>query len=198
MFIYFGLHESHKAFAEAIGADLMHVYGGKYGGRLKRLFLALTHAWKYPDYDYYLLEGGVPLFPAFLKKLKNRKIKVIELLGDETIINFEKKLPYYSHAEVLVHKIAFRAVDGCIAVSPMLKEIALKKFRGPVEVARPCISKNLFDKLAKVNPDLNSGKIVALGYAKPSLGFDILVEAFKMLKGNLKLEIAGKGWSWVL
>ena len=60
------LHESHRMFAEAIDADFMPAYTKESKG-FRRFIEAFKRAKDLPDYDVYLLEGGIPLFPACLR-----------------------------------------------------------------------------------------------------------------------------------
>lgn len=194
-----GPHPSHREFINVIHADMAHVYFGEWGGRLKRCFLSLKHSLKYSDeYKYYILESYIPVFPAALKKfLKNRNIKLIELFCDEAVMNFHKKLPHYGWMEVIAHKWASKYLDAGISVSPMIKELAVKILKIPVEVARPYIVKERYEKLVKIKPDLSCGVISILGGARKNHGADILVKAFKLVERNnnkLKLIIGGKGW----
>lgn len=63
-----------RCFAEAIEADFEPAYPKEL-----RVFMRFVEAFKrakeYPDYLIYVLEGGMPMFPAYLKKRKNRDIK---------------------------------------------------------------------------------------------------------------------------
>jgi len=189
------LHESHRMFAEAIDADFMPAYTKEFNG-FRRFIEAFKRAKELPDYDVYLLEGGMPLFPAYLKKRKNKNIKVIGLLADETFINLVDRQPHYSFAETLIHRISVRCLDGAISVSPMVKEYAEKVIDMPIEIARPPISKENFVKLGKVKPDLESNIIISVGQPRYSIGMDILVEQFKHAKKEfpeLELWIVGKG-----
>jgi len=61
------LHEAHRMFAEAIDADFMPAYTKEFKG-FRRFIEAFKRAKELPNCDVYLLEGGMPLFPAYLKK----------------------------------------------------------------------------------------------------------------------------------
>ncbi|MCD6318888.1 glycosyltransferase family 4 protein, partial [Candidatus Aerophobetes bacterium] len=179
----------------AINAEFMPAYTKEFNG-FRRFIEAFKRAKELPDYDVYLLEGGMPLFPAYLKKRKNKNIKVIGLLADETFINLVERQPHYSFAETLIHRISARCLDGAISVSPMVKEYAERVIDVPIEIARPPISKENFVKLGKVKPDLESNIIISVGQPRYSIGMDILVEQFKHAKKEfpeLELWIVGKG-----
>jgi glycosyltransferase involved in cell wall biosynthesis/ubiquinone/menaquinone biosynthesis C-methylase UbiE len=186
-------HHAHRVFAKAINADCLEVYFGEFGSSFKKFFLALKYGWRYPKYEYYILEGGIPLFPMMIKKLlKDGNSKVIGLLADETVINFTERLPYYSPIEVFIHKISSRYLNGAIAVSPMIKEYAQRCLKIPIKVVRPCIEEKTFEKLGKINPNLEERSVANVGYAKPSIGMDILVKAFEIL-GEGRLYVVGRG-----
>ncbi|HIP60212.1 MAG TPA: glycosyltransferase [Campylobacterales bacterium] len=195
VFIYAGMHEAHKPFVEAIGADVYPAYRSNVNG-FRRFVEAFKMAKEYPDYDIYLLEGGIPMFPLYLrKKLFRKNGFVIGLLADETFINLVKRQPHYSTAETLIHKISAKVLDAAIAVSPFVKEYAEKVISVPIEVVRPPIPKDSYEKLGKVKPNLESNIIVSVGQPRFSIGMDVLVEQFKLVKKHLELElwIVGRG-----
>lgn len=78
------LHEAHRTFAESIGGDFEPAYLGEVKG-FRRFLNAFKRAKEYLDYPVYVLEGGMPMFPVYLKKRKRKDIKVIGLLADETL-----------------------------------------------------------------------------------------------------------------
>jgi len=189
------LHEAHRMFAERIGADFEPVYDKEFAG-FRRFTEAFKRAKELPDYPVYLLEGGMPMFPAYLKKRKNRSIKVIELLADETFINLIDRQAHYSFAETFIHKISAKCLDGAIADSPFVKSYAEKILDVPIEIARPPISEESYKRLEKVKSYLESNIIVSVGLPRYSIGMDILVEQFKHVKRKipeLELWIVGKG-----
>ena len=189
------MHESHRMFAEAIDADFMPAYTKEFNG-FRRFIEAFKRAKELPDYDVYLLEGGMPLFPAYLKKRKNKNIKVIGLLADETFINLVERQPHYSFAETFIHKISAKCLDGAIADSPFVKSYAEKILNVPIEIARPSISKENYERLGRVKPDLESNVVISVGQPRYSIGMDILVEQFKLVRNKfpeLELWIVGRG-----
>ena len=188
------LHEAHRMFIETIDADFESAYYSEIGG-LRRFFNAFKRAREYPNYPIYLLEGGIPMFPAYLKKRKNKEIKMIGLLADETFINLVKRQPHYSFVETFIHKISAKCLDGAIAVSPFIKSYAEKIVDIPIEVARPPISQKNYNMLEKVKPNLDSNIIVSVGMPRFSIGMDILVRQFEYAKWqipDLELWIIGK------
>ena len=196
LFIYTGLHKAHQPFIKAINADIYPVYN-KYFNGFRRFINAFKMAKNYPDYDVYVIEGGMPMFPVFIRKyLLNKKNIIIGLLADETFINLVQRQKHYSFAETLIHKLSARCLDGAIAVSPMVRDFARKIINVPIEVVRPPIPEENYIKLGKVKPDLESKIIVSVGEGRFSIGIDILVEQFIIAKQyihDLQLWIVGKG-----
>ena len=196
VFIYPGLHKAHQPFIEAINADLCPVYDSNTKG-FRRFVNAFRMAKNYPDYDVYIIEGGMPMFPVFIRKyLLNKKNIIIGLLADETFINLVQRQKHYTLAETIIHKLSARCLDGAIAVSPMVRDFARKIINIPIEVVRPSIPEENYAKLGKVKPDLESKIIVSVGEARFSIGMDILVEHFitaKQYIHDLQLWIVGKG-----
>ena len=62
------LHEAHRMFAESIGADFEPAYPMELKS-FRRFVEAFKRAKGYPDYPVYVLEGGMPMFPVYLKKI---------------------------------------------------------------------------------------------------------------------------------
>lgn len=205
LFVYIWPHPSHRGFAEAIGADFQHVYFRDRNFTdnstdAKRFFLGITCGLKYPDYPVYLCEGGLPLLPVAIKTLSRfNKIKVIELIADETFMMMKEtpnemkdRFKWYHN---IAHKMASKCIDGAIAVSKLAKETAEEFLDVPIRTAYPYIEDEVYKKLSKINPNIESHKILSVGYAAPKKGMDILVEAFKMVKNEIKdaeLYIIGK------
>ena len=188
------LHEAHRMFAETIGADLEPAYPKELKS-FRRFVEAFRRAKEYPDYPVYVLEGGMPMFPVYLKK-KKKDILVIGLLADETFINLIDRQPHYSFAETFIHKISARCLDGAIADSPFVKSCAEKILEVPIEIARPPISEENYKRLGKVKPNLESNVIVSVGQPRYSIGMDILLRQFRYVKNKfpyLELWIVGKG-----
>jgi len=189
------LHEAHRMFAEAIGADFEPAYPKELKS-FRRFLEAFKRAKEYPDYPVYLLEGGMPMFPVYLKKRKSKDIKVIGLLADETFINLVARQAHYSFAETFIHKISKRCLNGAIAVSPFVKSYAEQVLDIPIGIARPPISEDGYNRLGKVEPNLSSNIIVSVGMPRFSIGMDVLVEQFEYVKRKipeLELWIVGKG-----
>lgn len=68
------MHEAHRVFGESIGADFESVYTKELTG-FRRFLEAFRRAREYPDYPVYLLEGGMPMFPVYIKR-QYRKVYI--------------------------------------------------------------------------------------------------------------------------
>ena len=195
LFVYAGLHPAHKPFIEAVKADVYPAYTKNVRG-FRRFLEAFRMAKSYPDYDVYILEGGMPMFPMYIrKKLFRRDGIVVGLLADETFVNLVERLPYYSKSETLIHRLSAKVLDAAIAVSPFVKSYAEKVLNVPVEVVRPAIPEESYYKLGKVKPDLEAKVIVSVGQPRYSIGMDALVEQFRIARKeipNLELWIVGR------
>lgn len=67
LFVYAGMHPAHEPFVEAVKADVYPAYHKDVNGFVK-FVEGLKMAREYPDYDVYILEGGMPMFPMYLRK----------------------------------------------------------------------------------------------------------------------------------
>lgn len=199
-FIHAKPHRAHRVFAEAIGADFYPFLGNgttPKEGQVSRFTQYITASFDYPsDYDCYLLEGGQPLLSAALASLRN-DATVILLNADETFVNVVEGLDYYGPGEGYVHQLSMRQVDGIISVGEFVDEYVTRMgCNVPTEVVYPSIDADLFDDLIRVEPTLDRDLITTVGFGKPSVGFDILVEAFERVRENnpdAELHIAGQG-----
>ena len=195
LFVYAGLHPAHKPFIKAVKADVYPAYTKNVKG-FRRFLEAFRMARSYPDYDAYILEGGMPMFPMYIrKKLLKRDGIVVGLLADETFINLVKRLPHYSQFETLIHRLSANVLDAAIAVSPFVKSYAEKVLNVPIEVVRPAIPEESYYRLGKVKPDLEAKVIVSVGQPRYSIGMDVLVEQFRIARKeipDLELWIVGK------
>ena len=185
LFVYAGLHPAHKPFIRAVKADVYPAYTRNVKG-LRRFLEAFRMAGNYPDYDVYVLEGGMPMFPMYIrKKLLGKDGVVIGLLADETFINLVKRLPHYSGFETLIHRLSAGVLDAAIAVSPFVKSYAEKVLNVPIEVVRPAIPEESYYRLGKVKPDLEAKVIVSVGQPRYSIGMDVLVEQFRIARKEI-------------
>jgi len=199
LFVYFVPHPSHKGFAEAINADFWHYNHYFKGSRLPKIAKSGINGILLPKYDVYLTEGGAPLTPVAIKKILHRKSININIIADETFMMMKEapeemkdKFPGYVN---LVHKFASKYIDGAIAVSKLAKESAEEFLDVPIRIVHPYIEEEMYERLSKVYPNVEGHSIISIGYGKRAKGMDILVEAFKMVKREVKdaeLYIIGK------
>lgn len=199
LFVYFLPHPSHRGFAESVGADFWHYNHYFKDKKLPRIFKSFINGILLPKYDVYLTEGGAPLAPVAIKKIFSRKSININIIADETFMMMketpEEMKDRYKGYVNLAHKFASKFVDGAIAVSRLAKESAEDFLDVPIRIAHPYIEDGIYEGLGKINPNIESRNIISIGYGKHAKGMDILVEAFKIVKREIKdaeLYIIGK------
>ena len=197
-----GPHLSTRNFAKIIGADFKFT-----GWSFKTLefhkvpkivqkifnlpiilmnFICLfRRAFSLPSYDIYLCEGFTPSIAAVINKtFINRRSTIITLaIGLPVYWNryFFKKI--YSH------------IDGVICVSNLCKEFIKKYANCPIRIVHPYIREDRYRELEKIDPNLENYIIISIGSGTYIKGMDILVEAFKIVKREIKkaeLYIIGK------
>jgi len=199
LFVYYVPHPSHKGFAEAIGADFWYYNHYFRGSSLPKIAKSGINGILLPKYDVYLTEGGAPLTPVAIKKILHRKSININIIADETFMMMketpeEMKDKFLGYVN-LVHKFASKYIDGAIAVSKLAKESAEEFLDVPIRIAHPYIEDGMYERLGKICPNIKTPNIISVGYGKHAKGMDILVEAFKMVKREVKdaeLYIIGK------
>lgn len=177
-------HDVHLAFAGAIGAD---IYEQSYSS------LNVLKGLTVPKYDVYLVSNPGSIA---LKKMLHSDIKIVQLIGSQYYSRFTleipKKLPLL---ERYMSKCISNYVDGAISISTFIKNEASKVLKCPIKISYPFISDNNYSNLLKVKPNLESKKIVFIGYKRPNLRVDILIEAFKQVRkqiSDLELYIIGR------
>jgi glycosyltransferase involved in cell wall biosynthesis len=147
-------------------------------------------------YDNYLLEGGRTLVAAATFGLLSKDANIILLNADETFINVVDGVPHYEIGESIVHRLCSKQLDGLIDVGEFVGEYAQRAgVSVPSRTVYPSISADLFEDLREVGPAIGSKNIVSVAVGKPSVGFDILVEAFEEVKRThptAELHIAGR------
>lgn len=185
--LYNDPHPVHRRMAESIGAELIPA---EQGNPLKRIRAAISSSYDAPV----ILEGGVPLFEgAWIQALRRAKGSVILLAADETQYNIHRPLPYYSHVERLIHRIAHRFIDGAIAVSQTVANQTEDLVDGPIAVCNPFILEERWTTLESIEPNLNSGHVVCVGEFRPANGQDILIQAAEKAQTNIHVHLVGKG-----
>lgn len=173
LFTHQGPHKVHGTFAETV-TDNWYRYGDNHGEIIKNLIKSLFDR---STYDVILVEGGLGLPHAVLKKIKNSDIKIVLLNADTLIYD----LPNMNPVKKLVVKFLLGYVDGFIAISPLNQRIASKYYpEKPIVSVYPYGSNNSFD----VNCDLESNNILFIGNQESCKRFDLLVDAVEIMNKN--------------
>ncbi len=175
LFTHQGPHKVHGVFAETI-TENWYRYGDNHSEIIKNLIKSVFDRSRY---DIILVEGGLGLPHAVLKKIKNHKTKIILLNADTLLFDLPKMNPL----KKLVVKFLLSYVDGFIAISPLNKKIASSIYPDkPISFVYPYGSNNSF----QINCDLNSKNLLFIGNQESCKRFDLLVDAVEILnkKGN--------------
>ncbi len=175
LFTHQGPHQVHGVFAETI-TDNWYCYGDKHSEIIKNLIKSVFDSSRY---DIILVEGGLGLPHAVLKKIKNHKTKIILLNADTLLFDLPKMNP----PKKLVVKFLLSYVDGFIAISQLNKKIASNIYpHKPISYVYPYGSNNRI----QINCDLNSKNLLFIGNQESCKRFDLLVNAVEILnkKGN--------------
>lgn len=180
-------HPVHLAFAEAIGAD---IYEQDHN------FFSIPKGLLLPKYDVYLVSNPGDII---LKKFLHPEIKIIQLIASQFYPRLTLGIPKpLNRREKLLIKKSLESVDGAIAISTFVRDEAAKVLDCPIKISQPFVNDKNYCKLLKIEPDLNSNKIIFIGHKRSNLKIDILIEAFKIAKKqipDLELCIVGIGHS---
>lgn len=199
-FIYYAPHPAHKNFAEAIDADfypLLPDESRPHSNGLVRMLEYVRSGMHFPrGYDNYLLEGGRTLVSAATFGLLNDDSNIILLNADETFVNIVEDLGHYGFGESYVHRLCLKYIDGLMNVGEFVGKYAREAgLSVPAKTVYPSVSESNYSKLSRTNPAIGSKNIVSVAVGKPSVGFDILVEAFSRIREShpsSELHIAGR------
>ena len=170
LFTHQGPHKVHGTFAETITKN-WYYYGDNQPEIIKNL---LKSVFDRSTYDIILVEGGLGLPHAVLKKIKNPKTKIILLYADTLLYD----LPDMSMIKRKTVEQLLSYVDGFIAISPLNKRIASQYYHNkPISYVYPYGSNNHFE----IDCDLESKKILFIGNHEMCKRFDLLADAVKIL-----------------
>jgi len=173
LFTHQGPHKVHGKFAETITEE-WYRYGNNHTEIIKNLIKSLFDR---KSYDIILVEGGLGLPHAVLKKIKNPKTRIILLNADTLLYNLSKMNIII---RILVEQL-LSYVDGFIAISPLNQRIASRYYKDkPIYFVYPYGSHNSFE----INCDLNSKDLLFIGNHEMCKRFDLLVDAVKILNEN--------------
>jgi glycosyltransferase involved in cell wall biosynthesis len=173
LFTHQGPHKVHGAFANTV-TNKWYRYGDNYPEIIKNLILSVFDN---SLYDVILVEGGLGLPHAVIKKIKNPKTKII-LLNADTLLH---DLPHMNPLKKQIIKFLLSYVDGFIAISPLNKRIASQYFpEKPIYHVYPYGSHNSFE----TNCNLNSRNLLFIGNTESCKRFDLLVDAVEILNNK--------------
>lgn len=199
-FIYYAPHPAHRNFAESIDMDFYPLLSEE----ARPSSNSIIRMWEYVNsginlprgYDNYLLEGGRTLVSAAVFDLLNGDENIILLNADETFINIVEGVEHYGFGEAWIHKRCLPHIDALLNVGEFVGGYAQKSgMTAPSRTVYPSISDANYQELREVNPSRGSKNIVSVGVGKPSVGFDILVDAFDQVRTehpSAELHIAGR------
>lgn len=170
LFTHQGPHKVHGTFAETVTKN-WYFYGDNHTEIVKNLIKSVFDR---TSYDIILVEGGLGLPHAVLKKIKNPETKIILLYADTLLYDIPQM-------NILIRKtvqLLLSYVDGFIAISPLNKRIASKYYNEkPIYSVYPYGSNNNFE----IDCDLNSKDLLFIGNHEMCKRFDLLVDAVKIL-----------------
>ena len=183
-------HFAHIVFAKFIHSKIIKLQKKLYKNILKS-FLCLSESLKIPPATIYISEGTPPLYPIIISPNFNfTNSKLIWLACDSFLPSL-----FFNKTKRMLFKIIKEKVNGIIYVSKWLYEIG-KSFGldVPSSIVYPFIKSDVYQKLSKITPMLNSYNIVSIGL-QPYKGIDILFKSFKIIKNEIKqarLYLIGK------
>ena len=176
--------ESHHAVmscVNAIGAS--HYTYSEFKTRFPKLNMLLAYsravylAFAIPKYKVYFLSGSGGLFIAWIKKfVRGEDCKVIVRVNDSL---YSKE--QHTKLKWLILKHLHFAIDGCVAVSDMIKDDIKKVNKNmPVKVFySPIRDKRFF----KIKPDFKNRGILCLGTApRTRKGTDVQLTVYKFFR----------------
>lgn len=187
-YIYYSEFPVHIAHAKSINCDMY------YYNRLRlpniSVFVPIQELFNslfIPKYDVYFCESTGGLLGAILKK-KLYGSKIIYYAVDHLFY----RLQNISNYKKQYYKFLLKSVDGVISDSDLMAEDVKKFMNCPIETCYPFVE----DRFFKYNADLNSHNITFIGRVDEWKGVDVLINAFKLVKRQIKdvkLFILGEG-----
>jgi glycosyltransferase involved in cell wall biosynthesis len=170
LFTHQGPHKVHGAFARTVTKN-WYRYGDNQPEIIKNLIKSVFDR---KSYDVILVEGGLGLPHAVLKKIKHPETKIILLYADTLLYDLPKM-------NLLKRKTVERLlsyIDGFIAISPLNKRIVSQHYHNkPIYHVYPYGSNNSFE----IDCDLESHDLLFIGNHEMCKRFDLLVDAVKIL-----------------
>lgn len=165
-------HPAHRVFGDGTDANYIHFETGArpgdtiaYTGRLRdRVKTGLS----VPNADVIIAEGSAPLQTGIVASIRSGAT-LLYLCADQTFktLSHRRTEPAW--------KLLAEGVDGAIAVSELAWRWAEPYLNAPVEVVRPPITNEKYDRLRAVTPSSpQDGPIVTIGAPREHKNFDIL------------------------
>ena len=207
LFLYYGPHYAHAAMAKAIGAafhpapKLRSEPRKALSGMLESATsaaAAFKSALTIPkNYDVYLCEGTY-IFPALARRMSliGKDKKIIDILASPIIYYLDSSLIKGARRRFAMSML--REVDAFVCIGKMERDLLLRLLPDArYSVAYPFIEDDVYANLAssRITPRINKHEILFIGREDPYYkGLDILIEAFKRVKGTWKdarLNIVG-------
>lgn len=208
LFLYYGPHYAHAAMAKAIGATfwpspkLSSKPQGILGTALETTTstaAALKAAFTIPkNYDIYFCEGTY-IFPALARKLGriSDDRKIVDILASPILYYLSEGIIKGARRKFALSMLG--EVDAFVCIGKMERDLLLEFLPdAKCMVAYPFIQKDIYERLVlerKVRPRLDRHEILFVGKGDPYYkGLDVLVDAFKIVKGrwkDAKLNIVG-------
>jgi glycosyltransferase involved in cell wall biosynthesis len=183
LFTHQGPHNVHGAFAKTVTKN-WYRYGDKYPEIIKKLIISVFDR---SSYDIILVEGGLGLPHAVLKKIKHPNTKIILLNADTLLYD----LPEMNILKRKTVQQLLSYVDGFITISPLNQRIASQYYaEKPIYSVYPYGSNNRFE----IDCDLDSKDLLFIGNNEMCKRFDLLVDAVKILNDdgyNFNLYLVG-------
>jgi len=187
-------HESHIKFAESIGATFFNFYT-----LYRNPYLNLNLLGKLLKDDVFISEGFNPIFLLYVVKSFFKDKKIIALFADGMPYVFSMRPEWYFNEASGVKRFLkrfyvcgifsklFKSIDAGIAVSELVKEYVLQLNPDiKVEVVHPYITNEKYYDLIKISPNLETHNILCIGNPRLYKGLDILIEAFSIVKNEIK------------
>jgi glycosyltransferase involved in cell wall biosynthesis len=180
-------HGASQEFARSLNADFYPV--SRY---------TLHKVFNIPKHNNYLIESVFAItYPVLKRKLLRNKNKIIFRCNSNLFSNEPGR---YFQGNFFVRKyikFLLQNINGIIAVSKMIEKDAKEKCRKEIgkEIPTRVVYSFIDEKRwLKVRPDLKSKNFLAIGYIRHHKGFDLLLEAFSLIRERYpesKLFIAG-------
>ena len=207
-------HPAHRGFARAVGAEDVVVDFRALPTPVRDTFLTdvvSASTARYPEHDVYVTENDATLYaaPAIKRRFPDASVVHLaasdRLLGatltrrpDEPRFRTLKRRINNRVDTALLQRILSRYCDGAVAVSSLARD-RIRSFAGPgfpVRIAHPYIQPDLYDSLARLDPDLSSKTAVTVGAWRDHKGLDLLVAAWPRVRErhpDAVLHVVGPG-----